>query len=63
MLCKIGVVRNFAKLTGKHLYHRSFFNKVAKFLRTPFLQNTSGRLLLNIGNGQKPLITFVKKAP
>ena len=30
-----GVPRNFAKLTGKHLCQR-----------TPFLQNTSGRLLL-----------------
>ena len=63
-----GVLRNFAKFTGKHLCQRLFFNKVAglrpatllkkslwhrcfpvnfaKFLRTPFLQNTSGRLLL-----------------
>ena len=62
------VLRNFAKLTGKHLYHSLFLNKVAglrtatllkkrpwhryfpvnfaKFLRTPFLQNTSRRLLL-----------------
>ena len=49
---KKGVLRNFAKLTGKHLCQRFFFNKVAglrcfpvnfaKFLRTPFLQNTSG---------------------
>ena len=63
-----GVLRNFAKFTGKHLCQSLFFNKVAglrsaallkkrlwrlcfpvnfvKFLRTPFLQNTSGRLLL-----------------
>ena len=62
------VLRNFAKLTGKHLCQSLFFNKVTglrsatllkkrllhwwflvsfvKFLRTPFLQNTSGRLLL-----------------
>ena len=65
-----GVLRNFAKFTGKHLCQSLFFNKVAglrpatllkkrlwhrcfpmnfaKFLRTSFLQNTSGRLLLNI---------------
>ena len=66
---KKGVLRNFAKFTGKHLCQRLFFNKVAgrpatllkkslwhrcfpvnfaKFLRTPFLQNTSGRLLLHV---------------
>ena len=62
----LGVLRSFAKLTGKYLCQSLFFNKVAglrpllkkrlwyrcfpvnfaKFLRTPFLQNTSGRLLL-----------------
>ena len=64
---KKGVLKIFAKLSGKHLRQNLFFNKVAelrptfkkrlwltsfpvssiKFLRTPFLQNTSGRLLLN----------------
>ena len=60
-----GILRNFAKFTGKHLCQSLFFNKVAglspatllkkrlwhrcfpvnfaKFLRTPFLQNTSGQ--------------------
>ena len=45
-----GVLRNFAKFTGKHLCQSLYFNKVAglrpvnfaKFLRTPFLQNSSG---------------------
>ena len=68
---KKGVLRNFAKFTGKHLCQSLFFNKVAglipatllekklwqrcfpgnfaKFLKTPFLQKTSGRLLLNSG--------------
>ena len=55
-----GVLRNLAKFTRKHLCQSLFFNKVAglrlwhmcfpvnfaKFLRTPFLLNTSGRLLL-----------------
>ena len=49
-----GVLRNLAKFTGKHLYqslfklqasaqrlwHRCFPANFAKFLRTPFLQNT-----------------------
>ena len=66
---KKGVLRNFAKFTGKHLCQSLFFNKVAgascnvikkrlwhrcfpvnfaKFLRTPFSQNASGRLLLSL---------------
>ena len=36
LFCKIGVLRNFAKLTGKHLCHRLFFNKLqsANLLKT-----------------------------
>ena len=49
------VLRNFAKFTGKHLYHSLFLNKVtglrpATLLKrdpgTGILQNTSRRLLL-----------------
>ena len=55
------VLRNFTKFTGKHLCQSLFFKKVvglrrlryrcfpvnfAKFLRTSFLQNTSGRVPL-----------------
>ena len=55
------VFRNFKKFTGKRLYQSHFFKiklqvcrlwykcfpvNFEKFLRTPFLQNTSGRLLL-----------------
>ena len=29
VFCKKGVLRNFAKLTGKHLYQSLFFNEVA----------------------------------
>ena len=56
VFCKKGVLRNFAKFTGKHLCQSLFFNKVAglrcfpvnfvKFLKTPLLQITSGRLFL-----------------
>ena len=52
-----GVLRNFTKFSGKHLCqslfllkkrlrHRCFPVSFVKFPRTPFLQNTSGRLLL-----------------
>ena len=52
VLVKKCVLTNFAKFTGKDLCQSPFFHKVAglrpskKFLRTPFVQNTSGRLLL-----------------
>ena len=62
VLLRKGVLRNFAKFAGKHLCQSLYFNKVetlkietltqvfsskfAKFLRTPLLQNTSGRMLL-----------------
>ena len=63
-LWKEGVLKNFTKFTGKHLWQSLFFNKVAGLrlatflkkrlwhrcfpvnLRTPFLQNTCGRLPL-----------------
>ena len=36
-----------ATLLKKRLWHRCFPVNFAKFLITPFLQNTSGRLILN----------------
>ena len=45
---KKGVLENFAKFTGKHLWF-------AKFSKTPFLQNASGRLLL--------ILVFQKQPP
>ena len=57
VFCKKGFLRNFAKFTGKHLCQRLFINETlfkkslwhrcfpinfAKFLRAPFLQNSSG---------------------
>ena len=35
VFCKKGVLRNFAKFTGKHLYHSLFFNKVAVLFMVP----------------------------
>ena len=45
---RIGALKNFAKFTRKHLCQSLFFNKVAGLSKkaTPFLQNTSGWLLL-----------------
>ena len=57
-----GILRNFTKFTGKHLcqslrpatllkkrlWHGCFPMNFVKFSRTPYLQNTSGRLLLYI---------------
>ena len=40
VFCKKGVLRNFTKVTGKHLYQSPFFNKVAVisfFYRTPLV--------------------------
>ena len=37
-----------ATLLKKRLWHRCFPGNFVKFLRTPFLQNTSGRLLLKV---------------
>ena len=75
---KKGVLSNFAKFKGKHLYQSPCLNKVAgssfwkerlwhryyhvnfvKFLRTPFLQNTSGRLRLSVWEDR----TFHRKVP
>ena len=46
VFCRKSDLRDFARFTGKHL-HRCFPVNFAKFLRTPFLQNTSGWLLLS----------------
>ena len=54
---KKGVLRNFAKFTGKHLCQSLFFNKV---LRTPFSQNKSGRLFLNILYSRKYIFSQVE---
>ena len=44
-----------ATLLEKKLWHRCFPVNFAKFLRTPFLQNTCGRLLLNVKHRQSGL--------
>ena len=47
VFCKKGVLKNFVKLTRKHrcqslgVWHGCFHVNFAKFLRTPFLPNTS----------------------
>ena len=39
VFCKEGVLRNFAKFTGKHLGQSVFFNKVAEHHRTPVINS------------------------
>ena len=39
VFCRKGVLRNFTKLTGKHLWQRLFFNKVAGPATLKILQN------------------------
>ena len=63
---KKDVLRNFARpglatLLKKRLWHRCFPVDFAKFLRTPFLQNTSGQLLLYVSILAElvPLLIFV----
>ena len=62
---KKGVLRNFARFTGRHLCQSLFFNSwhrcfpvnFAKFLRTPFQQDTSRQLLLSF---YKKILTNLK---
>ena len=49
-----------ATLLKKRLWHRCFPVDFVKFLRTPFLQSTSGRLLLiGVGSELWLLINYV----
>ena len=47
-----------AALLKKRLWERCFPVNFAKFLRTPFLQNTSGRLLLKIFCVSRKILYF-----
>ena len=40
VFCKKGVLRNFAKFTGKHLCQRLFFNKVARLRQATLLKKS-----------------------
>ena len=51
---KKSVLESFAKFTGKHLWF-------AKFSKTPFLQNTSARLLLLLAFQKQPPVVFYEK--
>ena len=53
----LGTMKRTATLLKKRLWYRCFPVNFAKFLRTPFLQNTSGRLLLTLITITK----FIKK--
>ena len=42
MFYKKGVLKNFTKLTGKHLWQSLFFNKVAGLIPATFFKRGSG---------------------
>ena len=48
-----------ATLLKKRLWHRCFLVNFAKFIRTPFSQNNSGRLLLDIGSSLINLFIWI----
>ena len=52
VFCRKGILRNFAKFTGKHLHqslwHMCFPVNFAKFLRTTFFTGNLRRLPLNV---------------
>ena len=58
-LCQNLFLNKVATLLKKRLWHRSFPVNLAKFLGTPFSQNTSGQLLLNIRCKELFLITLL----
>ena len=68
------ILRNFSTFTGEHLcqnlfcnfikkrlWHRCFLVNFAKFLRTYFFQNISGRLLLFRGNQAEGFALYLQK--
>ena len=58
MFYKKGVLKNFANLLKKRLWHRRFPVNFAKYLRTPFLQKASGCLFLYIVFGARMSVLF-----
>ena len=52
-----------ATLLKKRLWHRCFPVNFEKFLRTPFLQNTSGRLLLSVAFLYYCFVNKYQKSP
>ena len=53
---KVVFFNEAATLLKKRLWHKCFLVNFAKFLKTPFSQNTSGRLLLKIETKRKVLL-------
>ena len=52
-------VAGLRPLFKKRLWHRCFPVNFTKFLRAPFLQNTSGRLLLTVTTVLQLLLTYL----
>ena len=60
VFCKIGVLRNFAKFTGKQLCQSLFFNKVAGLWPATLL-TPSTRLCIRLSTPSTPATLFKKK--
>ena len=58
VLCRKGVLRNFAKFTGKHLFQNPFFNKVADLEPPVAASETSRQGFCLLGDNY-----FHKKTP
>ena len=59
---KVAALRSATLLTNR-LWHRCFSVNFAKFLKTPFLENTSGRLLLYKDRIKSPTLDTVYDKP
>ena len=57
--CLIKLQARPATLPKKRLWRRCFPANFVKYLRTPFLQNTSGRLLLHINTSNHTFLVFL----
>ena len=61
-----GVLRNYAKFTGRHLYQSLFFNKVAGLERTPLMAASIKRdsntvVMRNIKKEAKNKLHYVQR--
>ena len=66
VFCKKGVLRNYAKFTGKHLCQSLFFNKVAGLERTPLMAASVKRdsntvVMRNIKKEAKNKLHYVQR--
>ena len=73
VFCEKGVLRNFAKFTGKYLRQSLFFNrvenlwhrcfpvKICEISKNTFLQNTSGGCFLTVSEKKNDYVVYKTK--